>query len=43
MSINEIMSGFQVILTAFESPLFLAFTAMIAFSVALGVKRLMLE
>jgi hypothetical protein len=38
-----IMQGVQALVNCFESPLFLAFTAMISFAVAHGIKRLMIE
>ncbi|WP_161557011.1 hypothetical protein [Paenibacillus amylolyticus] len=41
--LNLIMQGVQALVSCFESPLFLAFTAMLAMAVAHGIKRLMIE
>ncbi|WP_170948159.1 hypothetical protein [Paenibacillus sp. 7516] len=40
---NLIMQGVQALVSCFESPLFLAFTAMISLGIAHGIKRLVLE
>lgn len=39
----EVVQAVSVLFNAFSAPLFLAFTAMISFAVALGIKRLVLE
>jgi len=43
MNMAELMAGLQICVRAFEDPLFLSFTALIAFAVGVGVKRLFLE
>lgn len=37
------MQGVQILINAFSEPLFIAFTAMCAFALAYGIKRLVLE
>lgn len=43
METSQLINGVSAIVHMFETPLFVAFSAMIAFSVGLGIKRLMLE
>ncbi|WP_268811926.1 hypothetical protein [Brevibacillus reuszeri] len=43
MSSYELISDLQLLLTAFEDPLFLLSTLMIAVAVCYGVKRLVLD
>lgn len=41
--LSLVMQGVQALVSCFESPLFLAFTLMIAMAVAHGIKRLVIE
>lgn len=43
MDNNQIIQAVSVLFNAFGEPLFLAFTLMISFAVALGIKRMLVE
>lgn len=41
--LNLIMQGVQTLVSCYQAPIFMAFTAMIAIGIAHGVKRMVLE
>lgn len=43
MDNSQIIQAVSVLINAFGEPLFLAFTLMISFAVAIGFKRLLIE
>lgn len=43
MTMTDLMFGLQILISAFQDPIFLSFTLLIAFAVCVGVKRLFLE
>lgn len=43
MSLYDLMEGVSILVHTFEDSIFTAFCIMLAFSVALGIKRVMLE
>lgn len=43
ITVSDIGDFLQITVTAFQSPLFLAFVIMITFAVALGIKRMVVD